>query len=325
MSKQKIYPFAVAVVRSKETNLISKDKLMQMADASTAEESLRVITESGYGELPASEIHDFEKLLSSHLTEVYRSLSGLIPDEKIIDLFLYKNDYHNIKVLIKQEISGNDGSAYLLDGGTVPIDELKEAFSERKFSNLPEIDGRLIDEAMETYAKTRDAKYIDLILDRACFETMTKAAKNTKNDYVIGYVEKLADITNIKTFVRIKRSGRDFSVFEEALVPGGNIGIDIFRSAFESDNPDGILGGTGYKQICDECMTADFTKFEKACDDYLMSYVRDAKYKALTIEPIVGYILGKETEIKCVRIIMTCKLNNISADIIKERVREAYV
>ena len=81
MSKHKIYPFAVAVVRSKETNLISKDKLMQMADAPTAEEALRVITESGYGELPASEIHDFEMLLSSHLTEVYRSLSGLIPDE----------------------------------------------------------------------------------------------------------------------------------------------------------------------------------------------------------------------------------------------------
>ena len=52
MSKQKIYPFAVAVVRSKETNLISKDRLMQMADAPTAEEALRVITESGYGELP---------------------------------------------------------------------------------------------------------------------------------------------------------------------------------------------------------------------------------------------------------------------------------
>lgn len=53
--------------------------------------------------------------------------SGLIPDEKIIDVFLYKNDYHNIKVLIKQEVSGIDGSNYLLDGGTVPLDELREA------------------------------------------------------------------------------------------------------------------------------------------------------------------------------------------------------
>ena len=325
MSKQKIYPFAVAVVRSKETNLISKDRLMQMADAPTAEEALRVITESGYGQLPVSEIHDFEKLLSSHLTDVYRSLSGLIPDEKIIDVFLYKNDYHNIKVLIKQEVSGIDGSNYLLDGGTVPLDELKEAFVERKFSALPEIDGRLIDEAMEVYAKTKNARYIDFILDKACFETMTRAADNTKNDYVIGYVQKLADITNIKTFVRVKRSGRELKTFEDAYVPGGSIGKDIFCSAFESDDPASVLSGMGYKEVCDGCMSAGFTEFEKACDDYLMSYVKDAKYKALTVEPIVGYILGKETEVKCVRIIMTCKLNNISSDIIKERVREAYV
>ena len=72
-------------------------------------------------------------------------------------------------------------------------------------------------------------------------------------------------------------------------------------------------------------MTSSFTKFEKDCDDYLMSYVKDAKYKSLTPEPIVGYILAKETEVKCVRIIMSCKLNDIDADTIKERVREAYV
>ena len=66
-------------------------------------------------------------------------------------------------------------------------------------------------------------------------------------------------------------------------------------------------------------------EFERMCDDYLMSYVKEAQYKTLTPEPLVGYILGKETEIKCVRIIMTCKLNNIDSETIKERVREAYV
>ena len=65
--------------------------------------------------------------------------------------------------------------------------------------------------------------------------------------------------------------------------------------------------------------------FEKACDDYLTEYVKEAKYKTLTPEPVAAYILAKETEAKCVRIIMTCKLHNIDAETIKERVREAYV
>ncbi len=325
MSKNKIYPFAVAVVRSKENNLISKDQLLHMADAATAEEALRVLTENGYGDLPVSEIHDFEKLLSAQLTDMYRSLAGLTPDEKLVDIFLYKNDYHNIKVLIKQELSGINGEAYLIDGGTIPLERLKAAFAERKFGDMTEIDGRAVNDAMEAYARTKDGRYIDIILDRACFDTMTKAADRTKNEYVKGYVARLADVTNIKTFVRVKRLGKSYKLFEEAYVSGGSIGPDVFRKAFESDNPAAVLSDTGYRQVCDECMTTSFTKFEKNCDDYLMSYAKDAKYKSLTPEPIVGYILGKETEIKCVRIIMTCKLNNIDAETIKERVRDAYV
>ena len=49
-----------------------------------------------------------------------------------------------------------------------------------------------------------------------------------------------------------------------------------------------------------------------------------AKYKTLTPEPVAAYILAKETEAKCVRIIMTCKLQDIDPETIKERVREAY-
>ncbi len=325
MSKNKIYPFAVAVVRTKENNLISKDQLMHMAEAATPEEALRVLTENGYGELPASEIHDFEKLLSAQLTDMYRSLAGLTPDEKLVDIFLYKNDYHNIKVLIKQELSGVNGEEYLIDGGTIPLDRLKEAFAERKFSEIAEIDSKAVNDAMEAYSKTKDGRYIDIILDKACFETMTKAAKRTKNDYIIGYVALLADVTNIKTFVRVKRLGKTYKLFDEAYVLGGKLGKDVFEKTYESENPAAVLSDVGYKQICEDCMKVSFTEFEKNCDDYLMSYVKDAKYKSLTPEPIVGYILGKETEIKCVRIIMTCKLNNIDADTIKERVREAYV
>lgn len=325
MSKHKIYPFAVAVVRSKENNLVSKDKLMQMAEAPTAEDALRILSESGYGTLAPGEIHDFEKLLSAQLSDAYKSLAGLIPDDKLVDIFLYKNDYHNIKVLIKQTVSGTDGSAYLIDGGTVSLDTLKAAFEERKFTDLPDLDIAAVNEAMEEYAKTKDGRYIDLILDRACFKTMAEAAQKSKNDYVIGYVERLADVTNIKTFIRIKRRGKNFKIFEDAYVSGGSLDLETFAEAYESDNPEAVLTGRGYDQVCKDFMTESFTKFEKNCDDFIMSYVKDARYKSLTPEPIVGYIIGKETEIKCVRIIMTCKLNNIDTETIKERVRESYV
>jgi len=56
-----------------------------------------------------------------------------------------------------------------------------------------------------------------------------------------------------------------------------------------------------------------------------MSYMKEAKLKALTIEPVVAYIYAKQTEFKNIRIIFTGKLNNISNEKIKERLRESYV
>ena len=61
------------------------------------------------------------------------------------------------------------------------------------------------------------------------------------------------------------------------------------------------------------------------CDNYIMDYMKEAKLKALTIEAIVAYIYAKKTEFKNIRIIFTGKLNGISPERIKERLRESYV
>ena len=69
----------------------------------------------------------------------------------------------------------------------------------------------------------------------------------------------------------------------------------------------------------------NYEKLDKFCDNYIMSYMKEAKLKALTIEPVVAYIYAKQTEFKNIRIIFTGKLNNISNEKIKERLRESYV
>ncbi len=325
MSKQKIYPFAVAAVRSMENKLLSKQKLMQMAEAKSAEEAMRILADSEYGKTQVKDVHDFEEMISAHLEETYTAVDGLIPSEKFIDIFLYKNDYHNLKVLIKEEISKQSGAKYLIRGGTIDIETLRRCFRERDYANMPNIKGTAINEAIEKYAKTKNGQYIDMILDQACFSSMAEAAERLGNPYVSKYVSLLADLTNLKMFLRVKEMGRAYQVFSEAYVPGGSIKEDVFSRAFQSDNPASSLKETSFGALCDQYMGAGFTVFEKACDDYLMEYVKDAKYKTLTPEPVMGYILAKETEAKSVRIIMTCKLHDIPPEIIKERVREVYV
>lgn len=325
MARERIYPFAVASVRSMENKLLTKQKLMQMAEAKDADEALRLLQDSDYGKTQVSEAHDFEVMVQTNLEEAYQAVGKLIPSKTFMDIFRFKNDYHNVKVLMKEEISKVSGKKYMVQGGTIPVEELRKHFVERNYAELPYIDAEAVEEAIEQYAKTKNAAYIDIILDKACFAAMSTAAEKLGNAYVVKYVRKLADVTNLKTLLRIRTLDRTEEELTECIVPGGEINTDTLIRAFRNSSAVAVLKETGYAALCEESMEQGFTAFEKACDDYLMDYIKDAKYKTLTPEPVVAYILAKETEAKCVRIIMTCKLQGIDAETIKERVREAYV
>ena len=325
MAKERIYPFAVASVRSMENKLLTKQKLMQMAEAKDAEEALRMLADSDYGKTQVKDVHDFEAMIQANQEEAYQAVGKLIPNETFMDIFRFKNDYHNVKVLIKEEISKVNGKNFMVNGGTIPVEELRKNFRERNYIELPNIDEKAVEEAIEMYAKTKSGSYIDTILDRACFRVMSEAAKKLGIPYVEKYVCKLADVTNLKTLLRIKKLDRSEEELLACAVPGGEISVDTLVRAYRNDSLVSVLKETGYSSLCTEYMEQGFTVFEKACDDYLMNYVKEAKYKTLTPEPVAAYILAKETEAKCVRIIMTCKIRGIDPETIKERVREAYV
>ena len=324
MAKNKIYPFAVASIRSMENKLLTKQRLMQMADAKDAAEAFRILCDTDYGKTENNNVYEFEKLIQNHLEEEYQAVGKLIPSETFMDIFKFKNDYHNIKVLIKEEISKVNGKKYLTKGGTIPLESLQKNFRDRNYVELPNIKAEAVQEAIEMYAKTKNARYIDTILDRACFQVMSDSAHKLGNDYVSRYVSKLADMTNLKTLLRVWKLKRTEEELEDSIVPGGELPADLIIRAFKNDVIQ-VMKETSYGSLCETYMPQGFTAFEKACDDYLMGYVKDAKYKTLTPEPVAAYILAKETEAKCVRIIMTCKLQEIDPETIKERVREAYV
>ncbi len=325
MARNKIYPFAVASVRSMENKLLTKQKLMQMAEAKDAAEALRILSETDYGKTEINDIHEFEKMIQNHLEAEYQAVGKLIASETFMDIFRFKNDYHNVKVLIKEEISKVNGKKYLIQGGSIPVDILQKNFRERNYMELPNIKADAVQEATEMYAKTKNARFIDSILDKACFQVMSDAAEKLGNEYVSKYVRKLADVTNLKTLLRIWQLKRSVEELEESIVPGGELPAELLIKALKNDNVIQMLKDTSYGTLCETYMDQGFTVFEKACDDYLMECIKDAKYKTLTPEPVAAYILAKETEAKCVRIIMTCKLHDIDVETIKERVREAYV
>jgi len=323
---EKTYNYAVARIRVLEKYLLNKQTLNNMVEAKTPEDALKVLKEAGYGDGTENDtVHGYEKLLSKEVKKTYALMEELVPKEKMFDVFLYKNDYHNLKVLIKQEVSGVSGEKYLLDNGTISLETLKECLLERRFTDLPVIMAKSIEQTLDSYSRTQNGQVIDIILDKAVYEQMSTTAKETKNNFIIKLVQIMVDITNIKTFLRIRAMKKDYELFTSAFLEGGDVKIGAFIDAFKAEQPASVFYSTKYGDLCEEGFSKSFTEFEKICDNFLINYIKAAKYIHLTIEPLVAYLFAREAEIKMARIIMTSKINKIDTEIIKERLRESYV
>lgn len=71
-------------------------------------------------------------MIQANLEEAYQAMGKLIPNEVFMDIFRFKNDYHNVKVLIKEEISKVNGRKFLIQGGSIPVEDLQEILPRKK-------------------------------------------------------------------------------------------------------------------------------------------------------------------------------------------------
>lgn len=325
MSEQ-IYPYAVSKIRVKEMNLLTKHELEQMADEKSVERIKSELVDKEYNLELISKIEDFEIVLKNESIKLYNLIKELIPDTEFANIFLCKNDYHNVKLILKAEIAKKEYKNNLVDAGTKNISEIEKNINNENYSMFSTYMKQGIREIKNMPEIERNPYIIDCILDAKSFQEMKQIAEETKCEFIIKYIIKLIDLTNIKTFFRVIRTlNKDQKIFNIAFVEGGSISKEVFMQSLNQDLQSTKLKyESGYKEIYDEAVNNPDT-FDKFCDNYIMEYMKESKLKALTIEPIVAYVYAKETEIKNIRIILTGKLNNINPNILKGRLRESYV
>jgi len=92
--------------------------------------------------------------------------------------------------------------------------------------------------------------------------------------------------------------------------------LQVYKGKFTGIGLPVVLGCTHFPYIKKE--------LEKISDNYLMELNKESKYVVFGPEPLFTYLVAKEREINAVRIIMVSKINNISSDKIRERLRETY-
>lgn len=322
------YVYAVTRVHNHEMGLLSGQDIEQLVAAKDAAEVFRLLSDKGWGG-PNVPANDADALVAYETNKTWELIEELAGELAPFNVFRYANDYHNLKAAIKLAYSAQltgDVSRYFLPFGTVDVAVIQKAAEEHDFSALPDEMAAAGRKAYEALAHTGNGQACDMVIDRASLVAIDKAGKASESTLLRRYAQLTCDVANIKAAVRCCLMNKPREFIERAVAPVGTLDVRTLIDAATA-NLDAIynyLSLTEYAGAV-EALKVSMAAFERWCDNVLIELIRPQRYNYFSIEPLAAFILGRENEIRMVRLVLSAKINHLGEEALRERLREMYV
>ncbi len=302
------YVYAVSFIKTLENKMLTHSDMQTLIASSGIDAAKRFLKERGWsGETS-------EELLKNELESAWQKAYEVCPDEAPIDLLLYENDFHNLKTVLKATVAGEKWENMILSPHITPPEKIEAAIKNKNAEELPEHIKDVAGKAYKILTSTMDGQLAEIFIDKAEHLAVLESAKRSRSDFLIGWAQLLIELTDLKTAWRcaFSNKSRDFS--KNALI-------------FPKEQLFGSVSGVieEIKKNYPDAETESISAFEKWCDNKKLAYAKSAKSESFGFAPIMAFLIGKSFEIKAVRIILACKENGWGEEIIKERLRDAYV
>ena len=324
------YGQSVVTIRVLEKRLLTKNRIERMIESETCEEVLKLLSETEYSQdmTDIQNSRDYEKILKRETERVFSLVRNMSKNKEVVDILSLKYDYHNLKVLIKSKVFEKDNTNLLMNAGTIDITKFKTK-SETQSLDLPE-------EILEAIAEIKKEENltpqkIDIIVEKYYFKNLVNLSKKIDVKVITDYVKGLIDFQNIITLFRVQKQNRDAKFLDSVIFEGGTISKDKIVPSL-NDSSETILNKFKKEKLGPYLVkgvevfneTKRLSEFEKISDNYLMELNKESKYIVFGPEPLFTYLVAKEREINAIRLIMVSKINNISSEKIRERLRDTY-
>ena len=330
LEQEGAYAFATGRVRALEAKLLTKAHYARLLDAPDLQEAWRALAEMGYAKAAERKPDEYEEVLTDELRAVYKTLTSLAPEGSPLEWLARRYDFHHLKVYLKAKLLGEDPREGVLDGvGTVPLKLIEASVATEVWSALPPELAAAAVTALAEYGSTKAPQSIDILIDRKLFEYLREAVRG--HPFLETLVAIWADLLNLKSLARAKLMGRDRVFVSRILVPGSLEAssllalLDTNIEAWADE-----LRHTPYSEVLSRGLAylaerGSLALLEKLSDDFVTNFLKRTKLALYGPEPLVAYVLAKETELKNIRILLVGKLNGLPKEIIEEHLREPYV
>ncbi|MFC1733645.1 V-type ATPase subunit [candidate division KSB1 bacterium] len=326
------YAYIIGRLRALETRLPTSNILERMIEATSSEEAFRVLNDLTFvsGSIGEHVSAEFQTVLTKSIQKMARLIAKMAPNPHVIKFLWLKYDFHNLKVALKARLVGHgyaDVNHALVDLGTLSAEDWERFCLEGKIIHLTEDLHGTMDDAKKQYEKTEDPQIVDLIVDKHYLEATLVMAKRFESLLTVGYLERLIDLTNLKSFIRSKELNKDEDYFDVVLLHGGRVPASIFLESFKK-------GYEEFKQLLERKMYSDemvlvldeFLKektllsVEKKISEILQEYMEESKKISFGPEPVFAFFWKFENHMQILRTILVGKFNQLPNEDIHKHV-----
>ncbi len=320
------YAYAVSGAHVYEKSFFRRSDMDKLLAAPSYEAVVAMLQERGWT-MP-DDTRDSGKILDLEISRAWNWVTASAPDPDLFRSLVLRNDFHNLKAGIKCLLSDFEVDQEFTKPSVIDRSLMKEAIETHSFDKLPEPFSSLGAEVYDLLVRTGDGQMADILIDRKCLDEITKAANASGVDLLKNEMEIYTATCNIKTAFRAIKTGKDRAFLERALSDGNTtISRDqLLACADEEKKMESLLSylsTTSYSSGT-KYLSSSPAEYEKWVDDQMLALLLPTRHSPLGPEPVIGFYLGKEAEIKNIRIILAAKQNNLPLDVVSGRLRRLY-
>jgi len=172
----------------------------------------------------------------------------------------------------------------------------------------------------------------EIFLEEKKPEKALRIAKGTDYYFIKDYLRHKIDLANLKIFCRLKYLGASREKFEKLILKEGFLDEKLLLQNYEATFADigEKIQATPYEELWNRGVDIleekeTFIELERGMEDFLMTYLKRAKYIVFGPEPVFAYGLAKRCELNHIRLLGIGKLSYIPVELLKQRISETYV
>jgi V/A-type H+-transporting ATPase subunit C len=340
------YPYATTRVKARKAFLFPRETYMKLLQMDLPEIS-RFIGESKYkqeiDELATKYegIDLMEHALNLNLARDFGQIMGFCRGELrlLIGAYLNRWDVWNIKTILRGKNYGASEEEIretLVPAGDLSLQKLNELIKKPSIAEVIEgLAGTIYHKAlmaeMEEYNKTHLLSGLENALDKLYYGNLLAISipRSKADELFVNFVRHEIDIVNLRTLFRLKREGVDHEKIMAYVIPGGyKFKMDALRKLALAPNYGEFISMLKEYPYWDELSAA----VQRSQETGSLNYVEIALRKVhiafgekishlypLSITPVLGYIVRKNTEVNNLRIIARGKESHLSDEIIKNQ------